>query len=110
MKKNDHAGFLLFLCSLVLCAQLQFVCVLFYISSFIKQGTNEAFLLSTGKDAGRRKPAARETGRECLILLPLALSISAGSNFTCNIWKIGLIVLLADCSNEGWKRLGSHSG
>ena len=71
---------------------------------------NEAFLLSTGKDAGRRKQAARETGRESLIILPLALSISAGSHFTCNMWKIGLIVLLADRSNEGRKRLGSHSG
>ncbi|KAJ6695016.1 hypothetical protein OIU74_014207 [Salix koriyanagi] len=43
--------------NLVLCAQLQFVCVQFYM--------NEAFLLSTGKDADRRKPAARET--DCCI-------------------------------------------
>jgi hypothetical protein len=57
-------------------------------------------LLSTGKDAERRKPAARETGKECLILLPFALSASAYWNFTCNTWKTGLIVLRADCSNE----------
>ena len=49
-KQKKNVGFLRCLCSLVLCAQLQFVCVQFYM--------NEAFLLSTGKDADRRKPAA----------------------------------------------------